>query len=63
MNNEIEYNALVITLQLAKVYGVTNLSSFCSSQLVVGKVLGEFEANEARLKVYHALVLRLVDGF
>ena len=62
-NNEAEYEALILGLQLAEVCGATNLIAHCDFQLVVGQVLGEFEVKEDSIRSYRALVMKLTANF
>jgi hypothetical protein len=48
-NNEVEYEALLIGLRVAKVLGATTLKVQSDSQLVVGQVNGEYKAKEDRM--------------
>ena len=59
-NNEVEYEAIIINIKLAKVYGATVLKAYCDSQLVVIQVQGEFKIKEASIKSYCTIVQRLV---
>ena len=48
-NNEAEYEALLIGLNLAKALGVKNLIVQVDSQLIIGQVKGDYEAKEERM--------------
>ena len=45
-NNEVEYEALLAGLKMAKTLGATELDVHSDSQLVVGQVNGDYEAKE-----------------
>ena len=45
-NNEAEYEAIILGLQLANGMGIKALKVASDSQLVVGQVKGEFEAKD-----------------
>ena len=42
-NNETEYEALIVRLDLTKVAGVENLVAYCDSQVVTSQVNGDYE--------------------
>ena len=42
-NNVLEYNALLIGMQLAEEIGVKNLEAYGDSKLIVNQVRGEYE--------------------
>ena len=42
-NNEVEYEALIIGLDLAKVAGAANVVVYCDSQVVTSQVNGDYE--------------------
>ena len=48
-NNEVEYEAILSGLRIAKALGAKNISLRSDSQLVVGRVREYFEANETRM--------------
>ena len=56
LNNEIEYEALVISIQLTKVCRATVLKAYYDSQLVMDQVQGKFEVKEASMKSYRTIV-------
>ena len=45
-NNEVEYEALLIGLSLAKALGAKNLIVQVDSQLIIGQVKGDYEVKE-----------------
>ena len=49
MNNEVEYEALLTGLSLAKALVVKNLIAQADSQLIIGQVKGDYEAKEERM--------------
>jgi hypothetical protein len=50
INNEIEYETLLVGLKFSKNMGIKNLIVKSDSQLIVGQVKGEYEAREDRMK-------------
>ena len=50
-NNQAEYKALVAGLELAKSEGVTELSCFLDSELVVKQMQGKYKVKNADLKL------------
>ena len=55
-NNESEYEAMVVGLELSLAMGADNLSVQRDSQLVVGQVNTEFESRDSRMTKYASLV-------
>ena len=51
-NNEVEYEALVIGLDLEKAVGVENLVVYYDSQVVTNQVNGDYECKNERMKKY-----------
>ncbi|KAG5548730.1 hypothetical protein RHGRI_014178 [Rhododendron griersonianum] len=51
-NNEAEYEALVVGLELAKAVGANHVLAKNDSQLVVGQVLGEYTVKEEVMQKY-----------
>ena len=62
-NDEAEYEAILISLRIAQTLGVKNALVRSDSQLVIGQVKGDFEANEIRMQRYLKLVNQLVSNF
>ena len=62
-NNEVEYEALLKGLELAKSMEATSILVLGDSQLVMGQVNGTYEAKEGRMKKYLEKVLLLVKKF
>ncbi|XP_024171606.1 uncharacterized protein LOC112177557 [Rosa chinensis] len=60
-NNVAEYEALIAGIQLAKELGVTRLTIFSDSQLVVNQVCGDFHAKEPHISHYQALTKTLLQ--
>ncbi|XP_075654666.1 uncharacterized protein LOC142624801 [Castanea sativa] len=51
-NNEAEYEALVVGLDLAKAVGATNVVVYCNSQVVTSQVNRDFECKGEKMKRY-----------
>ena len=49
IDNETEYEALLIRLSLVKALGAKSLIIQADSQLVIGQVKGDYEAKEERM--------------
>ena len=62
-NNEVEYEALLKGLELAKSIEAESILIPGDSQLVMGQVNGTCEAKEKRIKKYLEKVLQLVKKF
>ena len=62
-NNEVEYEALLKGLELAKSIEAESVLILRDSQLVMGQVNGTCEAKEERMKKYLKKVLQLVKKF
>ena len=62
-NNEVEYEALLKGLELAKSVEVMSILILGDSQLVMGQVNGAYEAKEGQMKKYLKKVLLLVKKF
>ena len=60
-NNEVEYEALVIGLDLAKAAGVTSVVIHYDSQVVTNQVNEDYECKGERMKRYLEQVKRRVD--
>ncbi|KAI5683657.1 hypothetical protein M9H77_04885 [Catharanthus roseus] len=63
INNEDEYEALFVGLQMAQSLKITHLLVKSDSQIVIGQVTGTFEAKEDNIKNYLALIQRVISGF
>lgn len=62
-NNEAEYAALIAGLELAHDKGVTDLSVFCDSQLIVSQVKGEWKIKKEHLRHFAVKARSLLNGF
>ena len=62
-NNEVEYEALLKGLELAKSVKAKSILILGYSQLVMGQINGTCEAKEERMKKYLEKVLQLVKKF
>ncbi|XP_021851117.1 uncharacterized protein [Spinacia oleracea] len=51
-NNEAEYEALILVLELCQVAGANTIHAFSDSQLIVGQMTGEYEAKEDSMQMY-----------
>ena len=52
MGNEVEYKALIVGLDFAKVAGAKNMVVYCDSQVVTSQVNGSYECKNERIKKY-----------
>jgi ribonuclease HI len=62
-NNEAEYEALLAGLKLSKNMRIKNLTVKSDSQLVIGKIKGEYEAKEDRMRKDLTVVQTLLPHF
>jgi ribonuclease HI len=62
-NNVAEYLALIYALQEALQKGYTSLTVKTDSELLARQVNGQYKVRDARLRLFHDLVLHLVRGF
>ena len=62
-NNEVEYEALLKGLELAKSIEAKSVLILGDSQLIMGQVNGTYKAKEERMKKYLERVLQLVKKF
>ena len=62
-NNEVEYEALLKRLELAKSVEARSILILRDFQLVMSQINGMYEAKEGRMKKYLEKVLRLVKKF
>ena len=51
-NNEAEYEALVVGLDLAKAAGAESVIIYCDSQVVTNQINGDYECKGERIKKY-----------
>ena len=62
-NNEVEYEAILTGLRVAKALGVRNLKPNSDSKLVTGQMNNGYEAKEDKMKRYLALTNQLISNF
>ena len=62
-NNEVEYEALLNGLELAKSMEAKSILVLGNSQLIMGQVNEMYEAKEERMKKYLSRVMRLMKRF
>ena len=60
-NNEVEYEALVASLDLTRAAGATSVVIYCDSQVITNKINGDYECKGERMKRYLDQVKRRVD--
>ena len=63
MNNEAEYEALLIGMTMVQRMGGKSVKVFLGSRLVIGQVKGEFEAKDERMHGYLSQVKCLQSKF
>ena len=61
-NNEVEYEALVVGLDLAKAAGAASVVIYYDSQVVANQVNGDYECKGERMKRYLDQVRKRVDN-
>ena len=62
-NNELEYEAILVEIELATIISVGKLLIRSDSQLVVGQVNEEYELKDPRLAKYVSLVKQRLGNF
>lgn len=62
-NNQAEYNALLIGLNLAKVEGAKKLNVYLDSELVVKQINGEYRVKNPEIKLLYQKVLKITREF
>ena len=62
-NNDAEYEALLQGMMMVQKLGGRAMEAFLDSKLVVGQVMGELEARDARMQEYLGRVKHLQSGF
>ena len=62
-NNDVEYEALLKGLELAKSVEAKSILVLEDSQLIMGQINGTYETKEGRMKKYLEKVLRIVKKF
>ena len=60
-NNEAEYEALIVGLDLAKAAGAASVVIYCNSQVVTNQMNGDYECKGERMKRYLDQVRKRVD--
>ena len=60
-NNESEYEALIVGLDLAKAAGATRVVIYCDSQVITNQINGDYECKGERMKRYLDQVKARVD--
>ena len=63
MNNEAEYEAILIGIAMVQKIGGKSVKVFLDSRLIVGQVKGEFEAKDERMQGYLSQVKCLQSKF
>ena len=63
MNNEVEYEALLIGMAMVQRMGGKSIKLFSDSRLVIGQVKGEFEAKDKRMQGYLSQIKYLQSKF
>ena len=61
-NNEAEYEALVVGLDLARAAGATSVVIYCDSQVITNQINRDYECKGERMKLYLDQVKRGVDN-
>jgi len=62
-NNVAEYNAMLISLQIANEMGVQYVEAYGDSKLIVNQVKGEYEVQHEDLVPYYHTVIRMANSF
>jgi len=62
-NNIVEYNALLIGMQLAEEIDVKHLEAYNDSKLIVNQVHGEYKVRHEDLKPYHNTTINMAKKF
>ena len=63
LNNQTEYEVLLVGLKIAKKLGINNLKVFTDSQLITRQVKGEYEARDPTIAKYLQKVKDLTSIF
>ena len=61
-NNEAEYEALVVGLDLARAAGAISVVIYCDSQVITNQINRDYECKGERMKLYLDQVKRGVDN-
>ena len=62
-NNEAEYKALILGLQILKKLKAKRISVYGDSELIIKQVKGEYQAKHPRLRAYRNAVLDILKTF
>jgi len=62
-NNEAEYEALMLAIQVLKSFQVKRVVKHGESELVIKQLQGEYQARHPRMRSYINVVLDLIDFF
>ena len=62
-NNIVEYEALMLGLQILKISGVKRISIHGFSELIINQIKGEYSAKHPRLREYRNFFLDLLQCF
>ncbi|XP_050941581.1 uncharacterized protein LOC103501632 [Cucumis melo] len=62
-NNVVEYQALIIGLQMASKFGIKCIEIFGDSKLIINKLSYQYEVKHQDLKPYFSYARRLMDRF
>ena len=62
-NNEVEYEALLMGMNMVQRMGGKVVKMFSDLRLVIGQVKGELEARDVRMQGYLSQVKHLQSGF
>ncbi|XP_056698534.1 uncharacterized protein [Spinacia oleracea] len=60
-NNESEYEALILGIQMCQAAGAVSVQAKSDSQLIVGQIQGDFEAKEDSMKMYLSKARKVID--
>ena len=63
MNNKVEYEALMLAIQILKGFQVKKVFIHGDSELVIKQLQGEYQAQRPRMRSYRNAIQDLVKGF
>ena len=63
MNNEAEYEVMIVGLNVAKEMGVQRLTIYSDSQLVINQMQGHYQARDNKMTAYVDIVKKLTASF